>query len=140
MTGSRVKLEKREHLSRRGFLKLSSASFAALAWTAYTRRPVSSTTTPVFTSPRPAFINHVFLPVVTKVCSNPLPSPRPMEILFEDDFSLGTLKNTPEQHWDKNGKIVQHGTIVDFVSDPTNPCRKVMRIMIAGDPENNLPG
>jgi hypothetical protein len=100
------------------------------AWLAYVSTPAHTPLPTATTVP----------PTATLEPTPPLEAIRHRNVIFQDDFSLGALKNTPEQHWDKNGKIVQHGTQVDFIPDPENSSKKVMRITVVGNPENNLPG
>lgn len=142
-------LQQTTRLSRRDFLGLCGASSAALVLTAYSyRASVPSPAIPVSPLPTPTYanhiylptvlsaysipINHVYLPIVSKGCPNPLLSPRPTEIVFEDDFDQGLEFSDcwtgEHDHWYSSW---QKGAQYELVDHPGRG--QVLRSWVAGE-------
>jgi len=111
-------------LSRRNFLTLCGASSAVLTMTAFSHRSIWSPGLPVSASPTPTYANRVFLPVVSKACTDPC-------ILFEDDFNDGLNDGVASsRHWNAPS-LCQYGATVEVVADPTGSVGergKVLRV------------
>jgi hypothetical protein len=101
-----------ERLSRRAFLTLLGTSSAALALAGYTRRRVSPPALAASASATSTFDNYVFLPTVSKACTNPC-------TVFEDDFNAGLNDGVASsRHWNAPS-LCQYGATVEVVPDPT---------------------
>jgi hypothetical protein len=148
MTDPHAKQEQTEHISRRNFLRLCGASAAATALTAYGYRSVPSSALPVSPLPTPAYTNHaylpsvlnaystltyhVYLPVASKACTNPLPSPRPTEIVFEDDFNHGIeFSKCWEGEYDHWYGSWQKGAQYELVDHPSR--EQVFKAWVSGE-------